>query len=327
MRLFDSRWEGPHGIGRFSTELLRRLDGFQRVDLPGRPSAPIDPWRLGAYVRRLRPRMFFSPGYNAPLLAKCPFVFCLHDLNHLNPGEPLGAAKRAYYRLFVKPAVSRAHKVLTVSEFSRREICDWTGADPGKIVNVGNGVAEVFSSPGKSFAGFDRPYFLHVGGCRPHKNLVRVLRAWSTRPRLRESVLVCLGAPTEAVRRSITALRLERQVAFTGPVSDERLAELYRGATALVFVSLHEGFGLPIVEAMACGCPVVTSSIASMPEVAGSAAILVDPCDMEAIADQCERVLEDAALRESLQSRGVERAKAFQWQDVAMRVQETLAHL
>jgi glycosyltransferase involved in cell wall biosynthesis len=325
MKLFDSRWDGPHGIGRFSTELLRRLDGFQRIDLPGRPSEAIDPWRLGAYLRRLRPRMFFSPGYNAPALTACPFFFCLHDLNHLNPGEPRSAAKRAYYRLMVRPAILRAQKVFTVSEFSRQAISEWAAIDPHRIVNVGNGVAVEFSSQGRSFDEFDRPYFLHVGGCRPHKNLFRLLLAWSTRRTLRECLLVCLGEPTKAARESIARLGLEGRVIFSGLVSDEKLAQLYRGATALVFVSLYEGFGLPIVEAMACGCPVITSSVASMPEVAGGAAILVDPCDAHAIGAQCERVLQDAALRESLRVRGVERAKIFHWDDVATRVREALS--
>jgi glycosyltransferase involved in cell wall biosynthesis len=324
MKLFDSRWEGPHGIGRFSTELLRRLEGFQRIDLPGRPSAPIDPWRLGAYLRRLRPRMFFSPGYNAPLLTACPFFFCLHDLNHLSPGEPSGAAKRAYYRLLVRPAVLRAQKVFTVSEFSRHAISEWAAIDPHRIVNVGNGVAAEFSSQGKAFDEFDRPYFLHVGGCRPHKNLIRVLLAWSTRRALRECVLVCLGEPTNPIRQSIAKLGLQGRVAFSGLVSDEKLAQLYRGAVALVFVSVYEGFGLPIVEAMACGCPVVTSSVASMPEVAGDAALLVDPRDIGAIGAQCERVLEDAALRKSLRARGIERAQAFHWDNVAGRVRQAL---
>lgn len=325
MNLFDSRWEGPHGIGRFSAELLRRLDGFQRVDLPGRPSDAVDPWRLGAYLRRLRPGMFFSPGYNAPIRADCPFFFCLHDLNHLNPGEPRSAAKRAYYRFIVRPAVSRARRVLTVSEFSRREICAWAATDPDRVVNVGNGVSETFRDQGTVFNAGDRPYFLHVGGCRPHKNLARVLLAWSTRPALRECRLICLGEPTEAIRRSIVRLGLEGRVEFVGSVPDERLAELYRGAAGLIFVSLYEGFGLPIAEAMACGCPVVTSSVASMPEVAGGAAILADPRDVCAIAAQCERLAQDADLRKSLRARGIARARAFRWDDVAARVRQAIA--
>lgn len=325
--VFDTRWCGAHGIGRFATELYGRLPRFSPIAIGGKPSSPLDPLILRAYLRKAQPRLFFSPGYNFPAGGAWPFVFCLHDLNHRAPDEPRGALKRAYYDYFLRPAIFRAEKVLTVSEYSRQEICEWAKADPGRIVNVGNGVSGEFVSEGRKFDESGRPYFLHLGGSRPNKNMLRVLAAMAGSSGLRDCALVCVGSVTAATRRRVCALGLKDRVLFAGNVEDDRLAGLYRGAVALVFVSLREGFGLPIVEAMACGCPVMTSSVTSMPEVAGGAAILVDPTDVEAIRAHMETVLQDSTLRASLRARGIRRAEEFHWDRTAQRVRTALAGL
>jgi len=129
LTLFDSRWIGTHGIGRFAAELLSRAPDFRPIALRGRPSAALDPWRLGAYLRREKPDFFLSPGYNAPAGTCGRFGFTVHDLIHLATPDNANVFKRLYYREVIRPAVRRASIVFTVSEFSRREICEWAGVN------------------------------------------------------------------------------------------------------------------------------------------------------------------------------------------------------
>jgi glycosyltransferase involved in cell wall biosynthesis len=322
--IFDTRWVGAHGIGRFAAELFQRLPEFSPIEMRGRPTSPIDPLVLAAHLRRRRPALFLSPGYNAPYRAAGPFAFCVHDLNHYAPTTPFAALKQTYFTALVRPAVRKAHIVFTVSEFSRRLICEWAQVDDKRVVNVGNGVSVPFVAEGTVVTHYSRPYFLHTGGCRAHKNLRRLLLACSQSEILKETLLVCLGTPSREIAALLRELNLQHRVAFIGTVPDGELAALYRGAIGLVFVSLQEGFGLPIVEAMACGCPVITSDASSMPEVAGTAAILVDPYDVPAIRASMERLTQDLPLREAMRLRGLERAQSFRWEDTAGRVRAAL---
>jgi glycosyltransferase involved in cell wall biosynthesis len=317
---------GAHGIGRFARELFGRLDGFQRIGVSGRPSAPIDPWRLSAYLRRVRPRLFFSPGYNAPTAAPVPFAFTVHDLNHLHVPSNSNALKRLYYTICVRQGVRNARVVFTVSEFSRGEICSWAGVGSDRVVSVGNGVSSAFGASGTVWSRTgNRPYFLHVGNYKPHKNFERVLRAFAASRLGPDFGLVATGAPPASVMALVEHLGLNGRVQFIGDVLDPELASVYRGATCLICVSLYEGFGLPLVEAMACGTPVLASTAASLPEIAGDAALLVDPLDIEAIASALARLASDSDLREELRRRGCERAKRFSWELTARKVQAALA--
>lgn len=325
MYIFDTRWKGAHGIGRFATELHRRLEYFSEIGIGGRPSSPLDPLLLTRYLHSTTPRLFFSPGYNAPLGNPCPFVFCIHDLNHLFVKDNSSVLKRAYYASVMRPAAHKARWILTVSEFSRRSICEWAQIAETKVIDVGNGVSEAFRASGTHFTGIGRPYFLHVGCHKPHKNFERVLQAFAASGLRRDFMLVSTGEPGTHLRRKIATLGLEECVSFVGVMPEEQLAELYRGATALIFVSLYEGFGLPIVEAMACGTPVLTASVTSMPEVAGDAAILVSPYDVEAIRDALVNLARDDQLRESLRARGLDRVKRYTWSSTAEKTRSVLA--
>lgn len=325
MKMFDTRWNGAHGIGRFAAELYARIPGFMPVALGGRPSSPIDPIKLSGYLWRTSPRLFFSPGYNVPVGAPCPFIFCIHDLAHLQFPEYATASRRTYYRLIVRPALSRAAAVLTVSEFSRAALCDWGSIDGARVINVGNGVSDVFSPDGPVFSSTRRRYFLSVVNHRPHKNFTRTLEAFAAARLAHDFDLLSTSKPTPRMLAAVDALNLTNEVKFLAGLSDTELAALYRGATGLVFPSLYEGFGLPIVEAMACGTPVLTSSVTAMPEIAGGAAILVDPTNVEAIADGLKRMASDEGLRRTLSARGLERAKAFSWQSTSERVRAALA--
>jgi glycosyltransferase involved in cell wall biosynthesis len=324
VKIFDTRWKGAHGIGRFASELFERLGDFRPIELNGRPSAPLDPWRLSGYLWTRKPALFFSPGYNPPAGSGCPFGFTVHDLNHLYVEENSSALKRLYYSLVVRPAIHRAGVVLTVSEFSRQQICDWAGVSEDRVVNVSHGIADVFSVSGEVCRP-GRPYFLYVGNHRPHKNLPRMLSAFAISDLSADFDLWITGDRNAELERQASVLKLDGSVKFLGQVSDKQLAVLYRGATTLLLVSLYEGFGLPIIEAMACGTPVLTSLVASMPEAAGGAALLVDPSNVEEIASKLRVLASDDALRSDLRHRGLRRVSAFTWDATAQRVQEALA--
>jgi glycosyltransferase involved in cell wall biosynthesis len=324
--LYDARWVGNHGIGRFAAEIQKRLPALTAFDVSRRPWHPLDPWLLGSSLRRLRPRMFFSPGYNSPLGWPGDFVFTLHDLNHLRVPDNSTALKRAYYRYVIRPACHRAAFVLTVSDYSKGEIAAWAGLTEDRIVNVGNGVGSPFVCSGDAYRpGY--PYLLYVGSRKSHKNLSRLLQAYAASGVQRDVHLLLSGSPDAQTQADSARLAISGQVKFI-EVSDNRLlASVYRGATGFLFPSLYEGFGLPPLEAMACGVPVLTSNVCSLPEVVGNAAILVDPLSRDDIALGIRRLAQDTELRAQLRHRGLARAAAFRWEDTARKVSEVLAHI
>jgi O-antigen biosynthesis alpha-1,2-mannosyltransferase len=319
---FDGRWCGQHGIGRFAAELSRRLENLDPFFGSVPPWHALDPILLS--IRMLATRrdvLFLSPGYNVPLLNLNRYVFTVHDLNHLD--MPSDVLRRAYYRLLMRRACRSSAGVFTVSEFSRQRIVSWSGAAPARIINVGNGVSEAFNPAGPVRSCGD-PYFLCIGNRKPHKNEARVVRAFAQADVPLRSRLVFNGLADAKLASVIQEVGIGHRVDFLGGVSDGHLAEAYRGATALLFPSLYEGFGLPLIEAMACGTPVLTSTFAALPEVAGGAALLVDPTSVPAIASGISRLASESDLRADLRQRGMARARDFQWAAVAARVQAGL---
>jgi len=321
--LYDARWIGPHGIGRFAGELAKSLPQLQEFQRKRRPWHPLDPALLGFELWRERPKLFFSPGYNSPVGWPRPFVFTLHDLNHLCVPENSNALKRAYYQLMIRPACLRAAFVLTVSEYSRGEIAAWAGIDERRVVNVGNGVGEPFTAEGPKYdPGYS--YLLYVGSHKAHKNLPRLLEAYAISGVRKEVKFIMTGTPSPVLKAKMEELRLGTDVNFVGIADNEELAHLYRGALGFTFPSLYEGFGLPPLEAMACGTPVLTSNVCSLPEVVGKAGILVDPLNVEAIADGIRCLVENADMRASLRRSGLRRAREFTWEHTARKTADVL---
>jgi glycosyltransferase involved in cell wall biosynthesis len=321
---FDNRWNGNHGIGRFSSELEQRLPGLVPLRIIGPKLSPFDPL-AGALALAGRSRgCFLSPGFNPPLRSPIPFAFTIHDLVHLKvPGEST-AMRRLYYTSVVRPGARKAWRILTVSEYSRQDILDWTGLKPEAVEVVGNGVSPAFTPSGAGRRE-RKPYLLHVGRRAAHKNIATLLRAYAASHAASELELWFTGEPDAQTEAQASEAGVRERVRFAGPIDDARLAQLYREAVALVFPSLHEGFGLPIVEAMASGTPVVTSNTTSMPEIAGEDnALLVDPADAEALAAAIDRVAGDEALWRQLAERGLQRARDFSWEQVCARVARAL---
>jgi O-antigen biosynthesis alpha-1,2-mannosyltransferase len=320
----DQRWIGNHGIGRFARHALAGLE-YGPVPLASHPAAALDSVRLTRALRNLGSSdLFFSPGYNAPLFCRAPFIFTIHDLIHIHCPENSRPHLQLYYATVMKRACRRAARILTVSEFTRKEIIDWSGVPLEKVMNVGNGVEPTYRPVGDSY-GLPSPYLLAVSNRKPHKNERRIVEAFAKAnldPRLH---LALTGEPSLELAEWIEKRGVTGRVDFVGAVPEERLPSLYRGAEALIFPSLYEGFGLPIVEAMACGTPVVTSNVTAMPETAGDAALLVNPRSVEQIARAMEQIVGMRALRQDLRAKGLMRAAQFAWAHTKAKVREVIS--
>src|SRR5438034_7550197 len=240
-----------------------------------------------------------------------------------------------YARTSIALAARRATRVLTVSESSKRDIMRFVDAPAEKIDVIYNAYDERFGVEPREedvvrvrerYQLHDE-FVLYAGNVKPHKNLERLIEAFQiVRARgLDHLKLVMIGdeiSKYTALRRAVHRYQLHKYVRFLGYVPEETLAVMYRLAGVFVFPSLYEGFGLPPLEAMASGTPVVTSNLSSLPEVAGDAAVLVDPYDPHAIADGIYRVLSDEQLRKDLRHRGVPRAGMFSWEQSVRRIRQ-----
>jgi glycosyltransferase involved in cell wall biosynthesis len=320
----DQRWIGKGGIGRFAKHVLASID-YRPVSIPWDPASPMDSWRLARDLAGLtRNDLFFSPGYNSPIFCESPYILTLHDLNHIDRPDNSSLPKRLYYATVLRRACKRAAKILTVSEFSRRRIIDWSGVSPEKVSNVGNGVDPAFN-PGVVPYELPFPYLLCVSNRKRHKNDFRTVEAFA-RSGLSAAVrLVFTGNPSPDLTNCIECNHVARSVYFAGSVEEAQLPSLYRSAEALVFVSLYEGFGLPLLEAMACGTPAIGANTTALPEVAGDAALLVDPTSVEQISEAMGRIISETALRRRLRERGLEQASRFSWKYTAGKVHKLLS--
>jgi glycosyltransferase involved in cell wall biosynthesis len=258
-------------------------------------------------IDRARLDVFHSAHYVLPWTS-CPSIATVHDviLFHFPPPNPLA---RLYLNVMHARACRRSVRVITVSEASKRAIVETLHCDATKIAVTPNGIDEMFVAEGPAEEG---RYFLYVGNDKPHKNVPRLIEAVS---QLRNVKLMMVGAP-------FAQYRDVPNVHALGFVTNEKLTALYRGAIALVMPSLEEGFGLPVAEAMACGTPVIASDIASLVEVTGGAALLVDPHSSQSIAAAMQRLLDDERMREELSNRGRAQAAQFTWRRCAERTRD-----
>ena len=267
------------------------------------------PWVL----LRERPDVFHAPHYVLPPAVRCRSLVTIHDTIHLEFPQYLpNRLAYAYARASMWSAAHRSARILTVSEASKRDILKFFNVPPEKVVVVYNAIDERFSCepPPEDVARvrerfqLDQRFVLYVGNIKPHKNVERLIEAF------------------QALRRAVHRHKLHKHVRFLGYLPDETLAILYRLASVFVFPSLYEGFGLPPLEAMASGTPVVTSNVSSLPEIVGDAAILVDPYSIDAIEEGMRRVLTDPILAADMRRKGLLRARQFSWQQ---SVAKTLA--
>jgi len=284
----------------------------------------IQPWA----VRRSRLNLLHGLALVGPMLSACPLVITIHDLSFLHYPRSFPTWKRHYLQLFTRLSVRRARRVIAISESTRRDIVKQYGISPEKIDTITYGLDPLFHPlPAGQVSGFriqqglPERFILFVGTLEPRKNVVRLIEAYARLPEGRPPLLLVGGKGWlyDEIFARVEALNLNGQVKFVGYVPGQVLPWWYNAAEVLVYPSLYEGFGLPPLEAMACGTPVVTSTVSSLPEVVGQAGLMVDPFDTEALATAMDQVLTDRDLREKMQIAGLEQARTFSWPETARR--------
>lgn len=310
--LIDNRWFGETGIGRYANEIIKRKPDdchISHLDRNWKIKNPLTPWLLASTINKSHADLFWSPGFMPPAGCKTPYVVTVHDLIHLHYGTSL---HRLYYNQIIRRLLQNAASVLTVSEFSRAELLQWSGISPCKVVVTHNAVGTDFCNCGVKYnPGFS--YILYVGNRRIYKNIDRLIMAFGLGCKNTDIKLVLSGPEDFELLTLAKRVGISDKLVFLGKIKEADLSAVYRGALAVAYVSLYEGFGLPTLEAMACGTPVLTSNCTSLPEVVGDAALLVDPLNVEAIADGLRRLAGDESLRERLIQSGLQRAQTFSW--------------
>jgi glycosyltransferase involved in cell wall biosynthesis len=270
--------------------------------------------------------LVWCPHYNIPVTFPGGLLVAIHDVCHLAlPHLIKGAHRRAYARLMLEIVKRRASRILCSSEFTTREFRRLVGGN-GAVATVHLGIDPHWFAVQASERPHPRPYLLFVGNVKPHKNVGTLIKAFARIAGTIPHDLIIVGKQSGFVTgdaaASETAETLGNRVCFTGEVPVRRLEQFFAHADTFVFPSLYEGFGLPPLEAMACGCPTIVSRAASLPEVCGDAALYFDPTNPEELASLLIRVLSDAELRQELRDRGRHHAAQFSWDRAA---RETVA--
>ncbi len=357
----DARKLRDYGIGTYIRNLLRHLarlddrteyvvlcrqediafatelgENFRAVPERSRGYSIREQIAVPLDLRREAADLFHAPHYVLPPLTPCRSVVTIHDCIHLRFPQYLpNRLGYAYARSSLWVAAHRSARVLTVSEASKRDILRYFRIPESKVTVIYNAIDERFNEEPpadevmrvRERYQLNDPFVLYAGNIKPHKNLERLIEAFHIirRGELESVKLLIIGdeiSKYAALRRTVHRYKLHKHVRFFGFVPDATLAILYRLARVFVFPSLYEGFGLPPLEAMASGTPVITSNVSSLPEVVGDAAMLIDPYEPDAIAGAMRRVLADDRLRDDMRERGLARVREFSWDRSVRRVRE-----
>jgi len=337
----------PTGIGVYANGVLPELQSLEHSLIPGGGEGGAKErlkrlaWSQGRLPERARQAgasLIFTPAPEGYLGRQTiPQVVMVHDLRPIS--HPERSLQSLYFRAWVPPLLRSCQRVITNSQFTASEIERHTGLAASRISVIPLGYDDQLfrpASPGSPsqlppvLAGLNGPYLLHLGQAYPHKNLERLIRAFAkVAPDHPELNLVLAGKPhgseTPRLQGLVEALQLQNRVRFLAYVPYDQLGDLYRDALALAYPSLWEGFGLPVLEAMACGTPVLTSVGSGTEEVAGDAALLVNPTDTGAIAEALAALASQSQLRADLGRRGLVRAAGFSWQRTGAATRELLA--
>ncbi len=322
LRLYLDR-EGDDGLGSHPRIERRRLKGSR-----GRNVVTWTQWVLPGMIRSEPVSLAHFPFYTMPLFLDCPSVITIHDITFSLHPEWFPWKARISFAALAPWSARRADHVLTVSECTRRDLARRYGLHSSRVTVVPLAADPAFSprTPAEagqvaSRLGLTPPYLLHLGSLHPRRNIERLLDAFAElaggRPEVQLVLAGRVEAPWTTMDPMIAERALEGRVVHLGYVREEDLPALVSGAAALVYPSLYEGFGLPVLEAMACGIPVITSNVSALPEVAGDAALLVDPRSREAIAAAMRSILDEPRLRERLIEAGLRRASGFSWRRTA----------
>ena len=309
---------------------------IEQTEMPHSVAGPGQHLRMPRTLRSLDVDLLISTHpISSPLLSPCPRLVFVHDLIPLTQPRSYSLAKRLYYRTIVRWSLRTATRVLVDSESTLRDCERLLGVSPEHMRVVYGGVGEQFyrydAAPASAAA---RPYILYVGNKRPHKNVDRLLEAFALLNGADDPGcdLVIAGRDepgdieTDGRRLHELARRLglNGRVSFVGEVAAEELPALYAGAEVFAYLSSYEGFGLPPLEAMACGTPVVALNTSSLPEVVGDGGVLLDTAEPAAVAQHLRALLADSSLRARLSERARRQARRFSWEETARAVSEEI---
>ncbi|NWJ49886.1 MAG: glycosyltransferase family 4 protein [Bacteroidetes bacterium] len=288
--------------------------------------------RLPIILKQIKADLFLSPDGYLSLMSSVKQIAVFHDLNFEHYPNDLPRIEMLYYTHFFPRYAKKACRIITVSSYSKRDITETYKIVPEKIDVALNGVGEIFMPISLAEKALCRKtftqgieYFIYVGSIHPRKNLTNLFLAFDLfkkRTHLPNKMVIVGNKKwwTSEINRVYEQLRFKDDVIFLGRQETSVLHHLLASAEALTYVSYHEGFGIPILEAFASGTAVITSNITSMPEVAGDAALLINPFSPESIAEAMESIYREKGLKEQLIAKGLERVKLFSWQQTADRV-------
>lgn len=292
--------------------------------------------KLPLAMKKIKADVFLSLDGFCSLTTGRPQVLVVHDLAFEHRPQDFKPLHAPYYRYYQPRFIRKASQVLAVSAFTRQDIANRYSMKASAIGLAGNGVRSGFKPLSfarqqevKDLLTGGREYFLYTGAIHPRKNLVNLLKAFSLfKKRMQSSMMLVLAGrlawKNEAFEKLLHTYKYKHDVLLTGYLPEEKLKEVMASAYALVYPSLFEGFGLPVIEAMACGVPVLTSAGTAMEEVAGDAALLFDPANPASIGDKLMTIYRDETLRATLVQQGLARAGAFSWEVSAASIAEAL---
>lgn len=318
--LIDSSWNGNTGIGRVYMEYIQRLPAdlhTNYLQLSCRKNNPLYPVLLTRALRTYKNNVFWSPGFYPPFLQKIRTVITVHDLTHLHYYSKL---HNVYYNQIIKALYKKVDLIITVSDYTRNELLNWAGLKPEQVVMIHNGVSSEFTPEGSKID-LGWPFLFYPGNRRIYKNIYRLICAYAKSDAPKSGIRLLLTGDLDewvagvAARNNVSGL-----VVCTGNITDHEIPAYYRSSLAVVFVSLYEGFGLPVLEGLASGVPVITSNVSSLPEVAGDAALLVNPFQVDGIMQGINDIIFNPSLRNHLVQRGMARIKHFSWDESAEKL-------
>ena len=294
---------------------------------------------LGTEVARKKIDVFHGTSFVLPFIKSCKYVITIYDLAFMASPDSFTLANRLYFKLFLAPSIKLADKIIAISQATKKDIIKYFHVPADKVEVIHCALSpkihketnnEKLQEVKKKYSLPDK-FIMFTGLISPRKNLDRSIKAFAKVRHQIPHKFVIVGKKGwlyEPVFKLVEKLGIQKDVIFTGYIPDDDLCALYTLADIFMFPSLYEGFGLPILEAMACGCPVITSNISSMPEVAGDAALLVNPYSVNDIAKAIERIYCDKNLRKQFVNKGYAQIKKFTWKNTAKRtlkVYESLA--
>lgn len=315
---------------------LQETENFHIIEIK-LPSYPL--WEqvgLPLAIKKIKPDLLHCTSNTAPIFCHTPLVLTLHDIIFLEKRD--GSNKSFYqnlgwhYRRFVVPRIlPKCKKIITVSEFEKENICHKTGIAGNRILAIHNGYSKHFHLMGEykgivnKYVPNGKEYFFFLGNTDPKKNTKRILKAYAQYIESSEkpASLLIADLKTEVVEAYLKELGIENVMRFLivpGYISNTDLPAIYNGAKAFIYASLRESFGIPLLEGMACGTPVITSNISAIPEVAGSGAILIDPFNENEMAEQLLKIERDNSYRKEKIEYGLQRVTRFSWEQTAHKV-------